>query len=277
MFNDEFKERYTTIPFAVAATDASFVSREVITHQHGEIEIISVERGSADFYVDSRPFHIKSGDVLIIPPYALHRGLTSSEEHTVYSCICFDTSLLCDTELENSIKSGKCSIGGVISEALSYTARIREQIKAAVSACENKELGWELEAVGNMSLIFSTLKKNTAATDTSEKSREANFGKLAMTYIIENYKTDATSKTASEALHMNHSYFCRIFKRTFGCCFANYVLAYRLEKAQIYLRRTSLPVTEIAFSVGFNNCSYFGKAFKERFGTSPLSYRKAKC
>ena len=275
MFNDEYKARYTTIPFAVSRTDADGVCAEVITHQHREIEIIGVREGDVDFFVDSELCHLESGDILVIPPYALHRAVTSEAHHTIYSCICFDTELLCDAELDGDMKSGGRLVSGIIPAKAPYAKSISQQIEAAVFACEKKEEGWELEAVGNMSLLFATLKKNAKAKSSGQRSREANFGKRAMTYIIENYKTDATSKTAAEALLMNHSYFCRSFKRTFGCCFANYVLAYRLEKARIYLKNTNLSVTDIAFSVGFNNCSYFGKVFRERFGKSPLSYRKS--
>ena len=32
-------------------------------------------------------------------------------------------------------------------------------------------------------------------------------------------------------------------------------------------------ITDIAFSVGFNDLSYFSRAFAERFGMSPRSFR----
>lgn len=276
MFRDEFKERYTTIPFAVSRTYSNGTPAEVITHQHREIELISVDFGEADFYVNSKLCRLAAGDVLIIPPYALHRAVTSKTEATSYSCICFDTELLCDNALKSAIKEENFGIGGRFSSEFAFSAKMREYIGSAVRACEEKWLGWELEAVGFMSLLFGIVKKNAKPEKSVAGIKDAEFGKCTMTYIIENYQSDATSRTASEALHMNHSYFCRLFKKTFGTCFANYILAYRLERAQIYLRCSSLSVTEIAFKVGFNNCSYFGKAFKERFGISPLSYRKTK-
>ena len=97
-----------------------------------------------------------------------------------------------------------------------------------------------------------------------------------MTYIISNYSSGITSRDAAEALYMDYSHFCRLFKKNFGSCFTDYVLAYRLEKAKVYLKTSSLSVIEVAFRVGFNNCSYFCKAFKEHYGITPLAYRKAK-
>ena len=73
MFKEEFKERYTTIPFAFYRAERSAEHREVITHYHREIELIAMTKGSAEFYIQSKGYSLQEGDVFIIPPYALHR------------------------------------------------------------------------------------------------------------------------------------------------------------------------------------------------------------
>ena len=40
------------------------------------------------------------------------------------------------------------------------------------------------------------------------------------------------------------------------------------------LQNTTLSITEIALSVGFNSSSYFSKIFREYMGSTPLQYRK---
>jgi quercetin dioxygenase-like cupin family protein len=75
MLNDEFKQRYTTIPFAIYKARDVNGAQEVITHYHREIELIAIIEGSAEFYINSKCYFAKKGDILIIPPYALHRGL----------------------------------------------------------------------------------------------------------------------------------------------------------------------------------------------------------
>ena len=39
--------------------------------------------------------------------------------------------------------------------------------------------------------------------------------------------------------------------------------------------KEGIPVTEIAYAVGFGDASYFIKLFKEKYGVSPYKYRKA--
>jgi AraC-like DNA-binding protein len=47
----------------------------------------------------------------------------------------------------------------------------------------------------------------------------------------------------------------------------------RLNEAARLLRETRGNISEIAFAVGFQNASHFGRAFRERFGQSPSDYR----
>ena len=52
-----------------------------------------------------------------------------------------------------------------------------------------------------------------------------------------------------------------------------YIVLYRIERAARKLRNSQLSVTEIAFSCGFNDLSYFIKTFKNIKGVTPTKFR----
>ena len=273
MFKDDFRRRYTTIPFAVYRGFSS--SRYVvIAHQHKEIELIAMTEGMADIYIDGARYRVEKGDTLVIPPYSIHRVETMSDKITAYNCICFDLELLWDEELRKGLTNHLLSFKHLISKESPISNQIQACIDEGCTACEKNESGWEMCAIGNMSLIFASLKAGGYFEATVSVKSENTFAQNVMDYIADNYMSQITSKGISDALYMNNSYFCRAFKKTFGYCFSEYLLAYRLEKAKVYLINTNLSVTDISFKMGFNSCSYFGKVFRERFGISPLSYRK---
>ena len=146
MFKDEFKESYTTIPLAIARGCSASGAMEVITHQHKEVELISMTEGSAVFFIDSQSYSIKKGDILLIPPYALHRAHTSSSEPTAYYCICFDLSLLCDRWLQDGLEAQTIFPKGLIESESRNAKRLQKYIEDAFIACKNEKVGWEMIA-----------------------------------------------------------------------------------------------------------------------------------
>ena len=75
-------------------------------------------------------------------------------------------------------------------------------------------------------------------------------------------------------LGMQLSSFSRAFHKRFGTTVTEYITGVRLKRAEFMLRKTSLPVKEIAESCGFSSANYFAKVFQGRYGTSPQQYRQ---
>jgi AraC-like DNA-binding protein len=47
-----------------------------------------------------------------------------------------------------------------------------------------------------------------------------------------------------------------------------------LQKAADLIKQNAGNLAEICFQTGFNDQTYFSKAFKQQFGCSPSSYKK---
>ncbi|MBQ7377934.1 MAG: AraC family transcriptional regulator [Clostridia bacterium] len=274
MFNDEFKVRYKTIPFAIYRAAVESDAKSVISHCHGEIELISITEGMIDFYIDSERHTAEKGDILIIPPFSVHRAQSREHIPISYNCICFDLSLLWDSVMKDGLLNHTLCVKNVVSKDQPFAKELQELIERGCRASESAHEGWELEAIGAMSTLFGILKKNGCFFEHNENTGNSDFLQKALGYISENYSTPITSSSAAASLYMSTGYFCRTFKKSFGCCFSDYVLAYRLEKAKIFLIGTNDKITEISSKTGFNSSAYFAKAFREHFGRPPRAYRK---
>ncbi len=68
-------------------------------------------------------------------------------------------------------------------------------------------------------------------------------------------------------------YFCKLFKKSAGINFTEYVSRVRVERAKQLLLNPNLHVSEIAFEVGFQSLPHFNRMFKKILGQSPTAYR----
>lgn len=63
-----------------------------------------------------------------------------------------------------------------------------------------------------------------------------------------------------------------------GTSLSDFMLAQRLERAHRLLsdpRQAGSTITAISFEVGFNDLSYFNRAFRRRFALTPTDVRAA--
>lgn len=80
----------------------------------------------------------------------------------------------------------------------------------------------------------------------------------------------------ARAAGMSRTVFHRTFSETYGASPLTLLRKIRLEKAQLLLRQTSLPIKIIASRLGYQSRSYFWQAFKQAYGIDPDSYRHDK-
>ncbi|MCM3694091.1 response regulator transcription factor [Neobacillus niacini] len=74
-------------------------------------------------------------------------------------------------------------------------------------------------------------------------------------------------------LHLNSSYFSRMYKKETGEGFVEYVTRVKMEKAIELIDQSIKSVEQIAYELGFDSKSYFLKTFKRFYGLSPKSYK----
>ena len=72
----------------------------------------------------------------------------------------------------------------------------------------------------------------------------------------------------------SQAHFARSFKQAFGLPPHRYLLTRRIERATALLRDTDLPITEIAFSTGWESLGTFGRTFRDITGDSPGAIRE---
>lgn len=98
----------------------------------------------------------------------------------------------------------------------------------------------------------------------------------AVEIVSKNYhKIDFTLEDVSKELFVSYGYLCSIFKSIVGISFKEFLIDFRMRKAQELLSARKYKINEISEMVGYSNARYFTMAFKKRYGVSPSDYAKA--
>ena len=91
---------------------------------------------------------------------------------------------------------------------------------------------------------------------------------------IEQHKIEPLSLGAvAQASGASVFHFCKVFKKTTGLKFTDYVARVRLENAKTQLLNPSRRISEVAYDVGFQSLTQFNRMFKRVFGQSPTEFR----
>lgn len=96
---------------------------------------------------------------------------------------------------------------------------------------------------------------------------------LAKQYLTEHYTDDISLQDLATHCHVSPFHFSRLFKTFTQTSPHQFLLCIRLKHAELLLRDTVLPVTDIAFTTGFNSIEHFTAAFRQKYHCPPMAYR----
>lgn len=87
------------------------------------------------------------------------------------------------------------------------------------------------------------------------------------------YQTNRSVEEYAALSGMSPYYFIRKFKEYTGYSPHTYLIRLRMDRARDLLLSSTLSVSEISFSVGYDNPLYFSRLFRKYTGSSPTEFR----
>lgn len=134
----------------------------------------------------------------------------------------------------------------------------------------------ELEALEES--LHRWLQKRASAAkqaiDIGEPAADLSPVERVIRHIRMKRQYSMSSAEAAAFVHLNPSYFSKLFKQTTSMTFTDYVTRMRMDEAVKLLIHTSLRITEIAERVGYADPAYFSNSFKKLYGLTPKEYRR---
>ena len=114
-----------------------------------------------------------------------------------------------------------------------------------------------------------------ASTSFAKVARNAESRRVqkVQEYINAHYSEEIRLDDCAALVGMAPSAFSRFFKQHAGRTLLDYIIDIRLGHAARLLVDTTLGISEISYSCGFNNLSNFNRTFKAQRGYTPRDFR----
>ncbi len=104
---------------------------------------------------------------------------------------------------------------------------------------------------------------------------EQSHVKEACKYIEDNYSDPyLTIESVCKQLYLSPGHFSRLFKKTTGETFVDYLTRIRMDQAKYLLANTNQKMYEIARAIGYEDPNYFSYNFKKNVQYTPSEWRK---
>lgn len=94
-----------------------------------------------------------------------------------------------------------------------------------------------------------------------------------MSYILSESQHAIRLQDVANVANLSKEAFCRFFKERTGKTFTEFLIHVRIHQACQMLQERDWSISQIAFHCGFQNLSYFNRAFKRSIGLTPKEYR----
>jgi len=271
-YRNDYKE-LTPIKYSSGAIKVSHFERPshhrcFRFHWHDRLEIIRVHKGSLIINYGTQSSHLKTGELLFVPPRVPHRGFTEKEDVN-YDVLMFDIrsfyneSDICKTYFP-ALYDGRAKFQNFTTHP--------DIIQCFDNICKE----WQsdsLELTADIYRLLALFFKYSLLELRPEFSRDNTVNKI-IDYIETHFSQDISTSTLCEHFGYTATHLGRKFKEATGLTPMNYIKIYRMETAYKLLKNGKRNIGEIAIQCGYSDPNYFTRCFKNHFGVAPSQIRK---
>lgn len=275
-----------TFPYSVYHVCIPDWMKKFPLHWHDEFEMIFIYKGQGIFSVNGFRNLCQAGDLIIVPPGSIHAIDQNQNDFVEYFNIIFSLALLednpeshCFRNYLSQLSENDCMKDLFLRAASPICKKLAPLARDLIEHRHEKYCGYELMIKSRLYEILYILynenlnDKKSSPQNQREKENALRLKKI-LSYMREHFSEKITIEEISEIASLSQSRFMTFFKNQTGTSFIKYLNDYRLEAAAEELQATRKSITQIAIDNGFENLSYFVRAFKAKYNSPPHDYRK---
>ena len=273
-----------TTAFPIACYHDDFRICDVPWHWHEEWEAVLITQGNCLVAAGNQKVNLSAGEGFFIHSGALHGCWDIENSCCRFHSIVFHPRLVGGSP--DSIFYQQC-VQPLLEDSGPELIVLKPESPWQKPALEAIEDAWQqctAEAEGFPFRVRNALSElvwlllghlSPAAAPTSTKNlRDAQRIKAMLRCIHGQFDSELTTADIAAAASVSESECLRCFRKTIGTTPIQYLKQFRIQQAAKLLTETRQKISDIAVHCGFQDMSYFTKAFREQMGCTPTQYRK---
>lgn len=254
-------------------------SIEAKLHQHDAWELYYVVHGYGNRMAGDTLQPFAAGDVALIPPSMLHRWEYAPDSADTDGCVRYLMVAFSHSLVERCMEvfpELRNRLAGLIfpTDALKFGTESSRAIRKILTEMNGMDELGRLSAMFRLLPVIFTSSDHTFAGKPVRIERDVRRMQQICVYVMTHYVHSIALDDIAAEVGMNRSAFCSYFKRCKGMTFSQFVTRYRLNTACELLKHSQKGVSEICYTVGFNDLPHFVRVFTNAMGMSPSKYRK---
>lgn len=235
---------------------------------HYKIHILF--EGEGTYRLGSKTYSLKAGQLFLTTPDQIVFYKSSSETPWTYGWFAFD-GLNAKSYLQRATLSTDSPIFTLTDQALA-------QAKQLMIEMVDSDLNRQGNDLTLLSLLYRLLAlmidEAPVLKPESMPTQKELYLKGALSYIEMNYSRKMTCEEMADRIGVHRKYLGRLFKEAIHTTPQNYLITYRMEKAKLLLKDSTLSISQIGYSVGYDDPLVFSKTFKKYVGIAPSLFQK---
>lgn len=256
-----------------------------IEHHHDFVEIVFITKGRGTQVISNNEYEVVEGDIFILQGFQNHYFRDAGKAEIIN--VMFDpvksTGLISDDIKKVDGYSALFILEPRYRNRMHFKnmlhlnhvdlAKSEYILNGMLHEIAQREPGYELFLKNKLEELILFLSRKYSQISIPKAKSLVRIGK-AIQFIEANFHNNIYIHQLAELSFMSVRNFQRVFKEATGLSPNDYLLELRIQNASKLLTETDSAIYHVSEQVGISDWFYFSKAFKKKFGVSPLKYRK---
>ena len=242
-------------------------------HSHAHPSIIYVISGKGQVNFEDNHYDLSPHTVIPLESKRMHEIIDQPRKTMTVFSLYFD-----NTGMNKYIFDYLFTGSEPFELPLYYAEQVKRNLRQMLYEQSHKPPGYKLGIRQCMELTILQLyraKLQRSQQPAAPGKDSLNRVQATLDYITENCHEQYTLSDGAKMANVSQRQFTNLCRKLNGKSFIQFLNSYRCTRAKALLENTDMPVSAIAFEIGFEELSSFYRAFRKHQKCSPLKYRSA--